>query len=208
MSPANSLRAAAGLMELTRVSRSDGSWIRLCRQWEQECTDFNENFGEFASASFPVLDILARGPLLARAGVFAVSGDGGYSAACHVDVCQVTGCEGEALRVRLITFSPRFDLDDGLSLDDYARTLVRVFAGAVGLSCDAIPVRHIRFQLRSPAERQFADLFDEALDGLGTFQDLVMRGAWIHLSKSGSTRKRKASYRTRGGKATRTGEPR
>ena len=95
--------------------------------------------------------------------------------------------------MRLITFSPRFDLDDGLSLDDYARTLVRVFAGAVGLSCDAIPVHHIRFQLRSPAERQFADLFDEALVGLGTFQDLVMRGAWIHLSKSGSTRKRKAS---------------
>lgn len=195
-------------MELTPVSRGHGSWVRLCRQWEQECTNFNENFGEFSPASFPVLDILARGPRLARAGVFAASGDGSNSAACHVDVCRIPGCEGEARRVRLITISPRFDLDDGLPIDDCARVLVRVFAGAAGLSCNAMPVRHIRFQLRSPAERQFADLFNEALDGLGAFRDLVMRGAWIHLSKSGSAWKPKASDRTRGGKATRTGEPR
>ena len=79
-------------------------------------------------------------PLLARAGVFAASGDGGYSAACHVDVCRVPGCEGEALRLCASSRS-RLDLT---SMTDSRSTTTRA-PWARGLrepsACPAMPCR-------------------------------------------------------------------
>ena len=172
-------------MTLVRVSLADGAWERLCRQWEGECDALGEEFEEFVPASFPVLDDLARGTPLANAGVFAVPDNGGYLAACQVNVTLLPGYIGKVLRVRHIVFAPRYDLSPDLTLEDYARTLVGVFGGAIRLSHGSMLAPHIKFHLRSPAEMQFGAQFTEALSDHSAFKEVNMRGAWIYLSKNG-----------------------
>lgn len=171
-------------MTLERVSLADGAWESLCRQWEGECEEFGEEFDEFAPASFPVLDALARGTPFANAGVFAVLENGEYLAACQINATLLPGYTGKVLRVRHIVFSPRYDLSPDLEVEDYAKTLVGVFGGVIVLSYKNMVASHIKFHLRSPAERQFGTLFKEALEGHGAFSEVAMRGAWIYLSKN------------------------
>ena len=174
-------------MTLQRVSQADGNWHGLCRQWEDECDGFEQDFAEFASASFPVLDELACGTQLANAGVFATHDDGGYLAACQANVCFLPGYDGKVLRVRHIIVSPQHEFSADMEIETYLKTLGRVFVGAIGLSVDGMPAQHVKFHLRSPAERHFGHIFTEALEGHKAFSDVAMRGSWIYLSKPNAT---------------------
>ena len=171
-------------MELKRVSLADSSWNELCRQWESECAEFNEDFSEFAPASFPVLDKLARGAQLVNAGVFAVPNGENYSAACQANATRLPGYDGKVLRVRHIVFSPSYDFGGDLTLNDYEKALLSVFGGTINLSYGEMVAQHIKFHLRSPAETQFGNSFTELLKGHKAFEEVSMRGAWIYLSKS------------------------
>lgn len=171
-------------MTLQRVSLSDGSWYDLYRQWESECDGFEEDFAEFAPASLPVLDELARGTQLANAGVFAYRDDSeNFLATCQVNVCLLPGYDGKVLRVRHILVSPQHEFDADMEIETYIRTLTGVFVGAIGLSVDGMPSQHVKFHLRSPAERHFGHMFTEALEGHEAFSGVAMRGSWIYLSK-------------------------
>ena len=171
-------------MLLKRVSLADSTWNDLCRQWESECISCSEEFSEFAPASFPVLDKLARGAQLTNAGVFAVPNGENYSAACQANVCLLPGYDGKVLRVRHIVFSPNYDYGENLTLEDYGHALLSVFGGTINLSYEEMMARHIKFHLRSPAELQFGNSFTEFLKGHQAFKEVNMRGAWIYLSKS------------------------
>ncbi|MDE0696146.1 MAG: hypothetical protein OXH76_09985 [Boseongicola sp.] len=168
---------------MERVSLADGSWTRLCHQWEHECDSFGEAFDEFTPASFSVLDDLARGTPFANAGVFAASNDNDYVAAFHANVAFLPNYEGKVLRIRHIVFAPRYDLDPNMKMEDYAGILVAVFAGAIILSNDVMAAPHIKFHLRSPVERQYGDLFTKALNVHEVFKEATMQGAWIYVSK-------------------------
>lgn len=168
---------------LERVTLHDRSWEVLCRQWERICEDFGETFDEYAPSSFPVLDTLAKGSQMAKSGVFAVKDGDDYTAACQVNVTLLPAYEGYVLRVRNICFSPAFDFSNEIDINDYSRALVRVFAGVVMLSETAMPSRHIKFHLRSPAELQFGGMFTDVLSEHSAFEKVEMCGAWIYLSK-------------------------
>ena len=75
------------------------------------------------------------------------------------------------------------DQSQGGSIEAYTVLLGGVFAEAVALSYDQMPADHIKFHLKSPAERTFGNLFTNALGERNVFREVVMKGSWIYLSK-------------------------
>ena len=175
-------------MNPTRISRADGTWDQLCQQWEQDCLSYNEDFSGFSPATLPVLQQLATGSLLTNAAVYAVKRESGYHAAFQANVCHRLRYDGLVLRVRHITLSPAYDYNMEVTTDNYVATRIHVFVGALLLSDGQMSARHIKFHLRSPAELQYVDLFQQALKDNSAFPLVETRGAWIHLSKASTKR--------------------
>ena len=172
------------MLKLQRLSLADGGWGDLCRQWEDECIRNGESLDDYAPGAFPVLGQLARGPQLSNAGVFAAVNDKGFQATCQVNVTFLPGYDGKVLRVRHIIFSPRYDFEDIGDIKEYITVLVSVLGGAILLSYETMPSKHVKFHLRSPAEMQFGHMFTEMIEGHEAFKKVSMKGAWIYLSKS------------------------
>ena len=174
---------ATAMLELLRLSLADGNWGSLCQQWEDECIHYGESLDDYAPGAFPVLAQLASGPQLSNAGVFAVANARGFQAACQVNATLLPGYEGKVLRVRHIILSPRYDFDDMEDIKEYITVLVSIFGGAILLSYGKMPSEHVKFHLRSPVERQFGQMFTDALIEQGKFKKINMKGAWIYVSK-------------------------
>lgn len=167
---------------LRRVDASGWQDLSLC--WEKQSNEYGENFSDHASASMPVLEDLATGPQLADAGVFAFDTEGAPQAVAQCNSTFLPGYSGKVLRVRHIVLAPRFELDEEISLEDYGQVLAGIFGGSVILSAAQMPTDHVKFHLRSRAERMFGERFKNALSESSAFSKVDMRGAWIYLSKT------------------------
>lgn len=170
--------------KLTRASLDNGIWTEILGNWEAKCAEYSENFEDYASASMPVLDSLARETQKPSAGVFALKGDSGVDAICHANRAFLPGYHGQVLRIRHIVFAPQYDFDEKMEIKDYANTLIKVFVGSLRLSYEDLAAPHIKFHLKSPSERQFGEAFTEALGTAPAFSSVEMRGSWIYLSKA------------------------
>ena len=92
------------------------------------------------------------------------------------------GIDGYVLRVRNMTFAPRFDFDD-LGVDAYGKALTGLFGGILALS-EAVRVSpHIKFHLRSPADRTFFQALTEPLLKIPLFDTVAAKGAWLYVTK-------------------------
>lgn len=170
-------------MSIERMTGKD--WQKLMVEWEECASAFGEDISDYAVASMPVLEDLATGATYKKKGVFSFNEDGETKSVFQANLARLPGYTGEVLRVRHIVLSPRFDYDNNVEIDEYARTLAGTFAGAVGISIAKMPAQHIKFHLKSPAERAYGHLFTEALKDLTSeFSDVSMHGSWIYLSKT------------------------
>ena len=169
---------------LERVNGKDGSWAELIKQWEKQCEGYGESLDDFAVASLPVIEDLARGAQQRYAGAYAYSEGGEYKAACQVNSTFLPKYEGKVLRVRHIVLSPDFDFSDTPTVEDYTNVLVGVFVGAISLTMEEMPSAHVKFHLRSPIERELGQHFTNAISGNAAFKDVAMQGSWIYLSKA------------------------
>lgn len=173
-------------MDLVKVAEADGSWEELTKAWKAQCERYGESLDDYAIASMPILSDLAAdssNSVQRKAGVFALTSDGVFEAACHANVALLPGYKGPVLRMRHITFSPKFDYDSAIEINQYERALVGVFVGTLRLSYGEMKADHIKFHLRSPAERMFAQAFTKALDDNVDFSQVETKGAWLYLSK-------------------------
>lgn len=170
------------IFDLVRIGPDE--WQELSLQWEAQSGNFSENFEDHASASMPVLEELALGPQLSDAGVFSFQRDGEFKVIAQFNATFLPGYTGKVLRVRHIVLSPRYELDEEITLDDYGEVLVGIFGGSLMLSIDKMPSDHVKFHLQSRAERMFGEQFKEALKESPHFKKVVMRGSWIYLSKA------------------------
>jgi len=174
--------ATFGCFMLSRLSQNE--WRELVLQWEDECARHGENFDEFAVASLPVLEELACSAPRRDAAVFGLSTGGLINVVCQANACFLPGYTGKVLRIRHIVLSPKFDFSDELELSDYEEALVGVFQGALGLAYGEMPSDHVKFHLKSPAERAFGAAFTEALKSVRHFSNVAIKGSWIYLSKA------------------------
>lgn len=167
---------------LNKLSLEDGSWQNLIDEWKRECSSFDEDFDQFANASMPVLEqcVTSNG---ADEGVFGLVIDGKTHAICRANSTLIPDYQGKVLRVRHILMSPNYDFGE-VSIDEYARALSKLFAAAIMLSVDVLPSPHIKFHLRSLADRQFFSYVESQMGGSTLFQAFRVRGAWLYITKA------------------------
>lgn len=168
--------------KLERVGTAE--WAKIVLDWEAQSNFYSEDFSDHASASMPILEELALAAPLRDAGVYSYSPDGEVAAILQANVARLPDYDGKVLRIRHIVLSPKFELDDSIQLDDYGDALVGVFAGTILLSIEGMPAPHIKFHLRSPAERMFGEEFTKAMQTSEVFKNCAMKGSWIYLSKT------------------------
>ena len=165
---------------LKRVSGKE--WDKLVLDWEAECDEFSESFDEYAMASLPVLRDLACGAPRKDAAVFGLKTENKFDVVCQANSSLLPRYDGKVLRIRHIVLSPRFDF--AMTLDEYSETLVGVFAGVLSLAYGEMASDHVKFHLKSPAERAFGEAFTAALKNHDAFTEVAMKGSWIYLSKA------------------------
>lgn len=168
--------------ELKRLGHQE--WAKLVLEWEAQSNSFGEDFADHASASMPVLDELANSTPRRDAGVYAYSVNGETVAILQANAALLPNYHGKVLRVRHIVLSPKYELEDTLKLEDYGDALVGVFAGTIILSQREMAASHIKFHLRSPAERMFGEQFTKVMQSIDGFGECTMKGSWIYLSKT------------------------
>lgn len=167
---------------LQRITERD--WAKLILDWEAECSEFGENFDDYAVASLPVLSDLACSAPRRDAAVFGLKNDGKVDVVCQANSSFLPGFTGKVLRIRHIVLSPRFDFSEDIEIEDYSQTLIGVFTGVLRLAYSEMVSDHVKFHLKSPAERVFGEAFTNALQGEDAFEKVAMKGSWIYLSKA------------------------
>jgi hypothetical protein len=169
-------------MPLTRLSAKDGTWDGLKQAWRAECEKFGEDFDNYALGTFAILDPLAL-EHSKKAGIFGLPDGGSISALCQANCTPLPGHPKPVLRVRFMTFSPRFDFGD-LEVTDYARVLVGMFFGIIALSQRVMAAKEVKFHLRSLADRQFFAALETPLSKVSSFKRVEVQGMWLYVTKS------------------------
>ena len=170
--------------EVLRISRENKFWQELLIQWDEECIEFGEDFGDYEQGTLSILRPLAEQTQRASSGVYAVKGEGGYLGMCQLNATWLPGYDGRVLRVRHIIHSPKFDYDDKITVNEYTEFLVSLFLGVFNISLSELDAPHIKFHFRSPAERNFFNHFKDALTHNKQFREVEMRGSWLYISKN------------------------
>ena len=88
------------------------------------------------------------------------------------------------LRVRFITLSPDFDLNDK-PINEYGSVLVALLGEILGLAYfdEDLSAMHIKFHLRSPADQQFFAALGAGLRERNVFESIQTRGAWLYITR-------------------------
>ena len=170
-------------MNFFRLYERDGSWQRFLQDWRGQCSALGEDFDELYSVSpVQVVQDLTRGEPRTDAGVFALEDDSGFHAICQVNCANLPGYIGKVLRVRMMYFSPSYDFGER-SDEEYGQMLIHLISGIFSLSEDAMKAPHIKFHLRSPADRPFFMALGAKLDKTTAIKSVGTRGAWLYITK-------------------------
>lgn len=148
-------------MALVPLGEDNGSWQNLKEQWRQQCAEYDEDFDAYSLATFSVLDPLARQGH-PRSNVYGFFVRAECQMICEANRTMIPGYEGFVLRVRNMTFAPKFDFEDQ-TVETYGHALVGLFGGVLALSDSLGPTPHIEFHLRSPSDRTFFQALSEPL---------------------------------------------
>ena len=171
--------------ELVRVSRENGLWQKLLKEWNAQCEAFDENLDDYAVSSMAVIRPLAEATQTPNAGVYALTENDSFTGLCQLNVAFIPGYQDKVLRVRHIVHSPRFDFDDSVSIEDYTKFLSGLLVGVFHISNNEMRAPNIKFHFKSPAERLFFDKMKSAVKDSGIADTVEMRGAWLYIRKLG-----------------------
>lgn len=166
---------------ITKLLHSDGTWDAFRDDWESQCAAYDEDFATYAEGTFAVVKTLLDTEGEA-AGLYAVKIDNRHVSMCQLNRASLPGYSSPVLRVRFMTLSPEYDYGDK-SVEDYAAILVATFATVLALSNGTMEAKHIKFHLRSPADRQFFAMLGNGLTEANVFHSVQVRGAWLYVTK-------------------------
>lgn len=168
--------------DIVRLLKSDRSWDTFKDDWEAQCSAYDEEFSSYAEGTFAMVGDLVEKEDKA-AGLFAIKLNGVHVSMCQLNKASIPGYSSPVLRVRYMTLSPEYDYGDK-NIDEYADVLVATFAMVLAVSNKIMEAKHIKFHLRSPADRQFFALLGKGFDESDMFHSVQVRGAWLYVTKS------------------------
>ena len=169
-------------MPLIPLSDADDSWATLKTNWRAECEQFDEDFDSYAQGTFTVLDALAA-QAERNAGIYGLGDSPSIDAFCQANCTPLPGHPEPVLRVRLMTFAPRYDFGD-VDIGGYAKLLMGLFFGIVELSEGPMAAEEIKFHLRSLADRQFFAALETPLARVRQFKRVEVKGMWLYVTKA------------------------
>ena len=169
-------------VEIVRLLKSNKTWDVFKADWEAQCAVYEEDFDSYAEGTFSVVsDLLDQDD--GKAGLFAVKVGGAFVSMCQLNLAMLPGYTSSVLRVRFMTLSPEYDFGDK-SVDEYASVLVATFAMVLAVSDTQMNAKHIKFHLRSPADRPFFAMLGKNLNDHAMFHSVQIRGAWLYVTKA------------------------
>lgn len=169
-------------MELKRISRDNELWNLLWKQWDDECTKYEENISEYATSAISTLKPLAEDPQYTSAGVFGLFDEARIEAICQLNVTLLPGYTGPVLRLRHLVLAPKFDFDDDTTIGEYIDVLSSVFAGTIDQANGDMKADHAKLHFRSPADKQFFKNIEQSLKSNAVFSDVALKGSWLYVS--------------------------
>lgn len=164
-----------------RLHESDGTWAALKDDWASQCSELCEDFEQFATDSIPVLEALAAQPETNASVYGLVCDKEKHHAVAQLNRAMLPGTSGWTLRVRHLILSPDYDFG-ALLVDDYAIAIGNVLLQTLAVAHETMPSDHVKFHLRSPADRSFFATLSSELSGITHFKDVRIVGAWLQLS--------------------------
>lgn len=167
---------------LIRLEEKNGTWRDLYADWKSQCEQFNEDFSLYENEPFDVIRDLTKEPLNQKAAAFALHYDKEYAAIFQVNQTCLPGFEGEVLRVRMISLSPYYEFGPA-KIEEYGELLIKIFLGIIEISDTIMRSKHIKFHLRSPADRQFFFYLGQGLNSKGIFTKVDTIGSWVYITK-------------------------
>lgn len=167
--------------KLKRLSAKDASWSNFSNDWENQCDEISEDFGNYAPATLPIIRGLAENH---EKGNWACSLHDGtrFLAACVAHLARIPDYQGPVLRMRLLVPCPLLDYG-ALSEEAYADAIIGFAYGAIKLSDSLLKANHIKFHLRSPSDVSYFRAFGKNLGDENVFSSIEMKGAWLYITK-------------------------
>lgn len=169
--------------EFICLREEDGTWERFLIDWKSQCADLDEDFSIYENEPVGVVHDLVAGEVRNDAAAYALHDGTRFCAMCQVNCTPLPGYIGNVLRVRMLYLSPYFDFGD-FGLEDYSKIIIRIFSEIIKLSDTRMESKHIKFHLRSPADRQFFASFGNVLDTQRVFGSVSTRGSWLYITKN------------------------
>lgn len=168
---------------LVRLLADDGTWQGFSTDWKAQCEALNEEFENYAEATFSVVSDLIDTEHR-KAGVFALHNGTQYDAMCQINRAPLPGYTSPVLRVRFITLSPEYDLTDK-GVNEYGDVLVALLSEVLKLAYldQELQSTHIKFHLRSPADQQFFRALGVHLESASVFEKIETKGAWLYIMR-------------------------
>lgn len=168
--------------KFVRLNVHDGSWQKFIENWQIQCSQYDEDFSIYENEPIGVVKDLAHENTRDDAAAYALFDGTNFLAMCQINCTPLPGYDGSVLRVRMLYLSPHYEFGE-YSIEDYMKLIISVFLNVIVISNREMPAPHIKFHLRSPADRQFFATFGAALDEANYFQSIGIRGAWLYITK-------------------------
>jgi len=167
-----------------QLLETDGTWDAFRDDWEGQCGNHEEDFSDYAANTFSVIGDIIKTEHQ-KAGVFAFCEDDKHMAICQINVAGLPKYDSPVMRARYLTLCPDIDFGD-TTIDQYAKVLAHAFSGILALSDreDSYGAKHIKFHLRSPADRNFFTLLGQGLNDSEEFASVQTVGTWLYITKS------------------------
>jgi hypothetical protein len=166
-----------------RLTTADNSWEDFIEDWKRQCEVQGEDFSLYETGPIQVVRDLAEAQPQEEARVYGLKRGKHFNAMCQVNRTFLPGYTGKVLRVRMMYLSPYYDYGD-YPVEEYTEILISLFINIAELSYGEMESPHIKFHLRSPADRQFFAMLGAKLDKFSGFSSVALRGAWLYITKN------------------------
>jgi hypothetical protein len=165
---------------LSRISVSDGTFIRLREQWQAECEAHGLSLEDYASPHIEHAErICGEDPQDAKYGIYALEAEGLFECLVHANLARLPGTNGKTLRLLWVLLAPRHDFGEATP-EQFAALVTGLLMGALS-AAEEMNADEIKLQLTGVGDHAY---FRGVASGLSASLGirLEVRGNWLHVT--------------------------